>query len=548
MLEKVKSPLCVEHNYKFAPLDYSKKNYLATFTPHRDLTPEQIFWSKEEKERKGTKTSVSRPLSALTVYPPNTPTKLVPRVLPTKSQVKINLYTLTQLFTEFDKTCKTRITPTGLTDGERGFEQTKRCYLIEVIPFFKTLKEHFKGVQTALFKEVKEMKEIFDQMTAEVDQNAVDKQCAEMERKNLLIENENLIANFLSNKLFYAVEQSCCLDLEDEISNLKHETQKDDSPEFDSFFKINTLKEELQEKDNVIRNLKIQVSKMNVGRSDTDSTQDVSALESQNVEITDHVNDLLEQNERFRAKNEKGQAELQGIAQLISKVSCVTSDSVKPKVFAPGMYAIDVEPIPPNLKNNRNLHLDYIKHLKESVETIREIVEEARVAKPLDNTLDSTCRYTKLSHELLENVIGTFPKEFNEIDNKAAAFIHLTRKNQVNFKDRCRMPTNNTQKHVVHQKFHQSNVPMIPSTGVSSSTEASGSKLRRNTKKNRIQPVKSKLSANGLNKAKQVWKATSKLFANVGYQWRPTGKKFTLGKLNGGYQWRPTGKKSPLGE
>ncbi|GKA38829.1 hypothetical protein Tco_0731380 [Tanacetum coccineum] len=51
-----------------------------------------------------------------------------------------------------------------------------------------------------------------------------------------------------------------------------------------------------------------------------------------------------------------------------------------------------------------------------------------------------------------------------------------------------------------------------------------------------------------LNKRKQVWKATSKLFANVGYQWRPTGKKFTSGKLNCGYQWRPTGKKFALGE
>ncbi|GKB05456.1 putative ribonuclease H-like domain-containing protein [Tanacetum coccineum] len=50
----------------------------------------------------------------------NTPVKLVPRILPTKSQVKINLYVLTQRFTEFDKTCKTRITPSGLTEGERG--------------------------------------------------------------------------------------------------------------------------------------------------------------------------------------------------------------------------------------------------------------------------------------------------------------------------------------------------------------------------------------------------------------------------------------------
>ncbi|GJW22914.1 hypothetical protein Tco_0033536 [Tanacetum coccineum] len=33
-----------------------------------------------------------------------------------------------------------------------------------------------------------------------------------------------------------------------------------------------------------------------------------------------------------------------------------------------------------------------------------------------------------------------------------------------------------------------------------------------------------------------------------GYQWRPTGKKLTLGKLDCGSQWRPTGKKFALGE
>ncbi|GJX04611.1 hypothetical protein Tco_0190527, partial [Tanacetum coccineum] len=161
----------------------------------------------------------------LTSYPPNTPVKLVPRILPTKSQVKINLYVLTQLFTEFDKTCKTRITPSGLTEGERGFEQTKRCYLTEVIPFFKTLKEHFVGVQTALVKEVKVMEEIFDQMNNEVDKNAVDKQCAEIEKKNLLIENENLIVNCLSTQLLYDVEKSRCLDLEADMSKVHDESK-----------------------------------------------------------------------------------------------------------------------------------------------------------------------------------------------------------------------------------------------------------------------------------------------------------------------------------
>nr|GFC08822.1 hypothetical protein [Tanacetum cinerariifolium] len=108
----------------------------ATFTPHKQLTPEQIFWSqnliKIKSEALREQTTLSRPIKALTVYPSNTTTTLVPRVLPMKSQVKIHIFTLIQLFLEFDKTCKKRITPTGLTKGEMGFEQTKACYLKEL--------------------------------------------------------------------------------------------------------------------------------------------------------------------------------------------------------------------------------------------------------------------------------------------------------------------------------------------------------------------------------------------------------------------------------
>ncbi|GKA27461.1 hypothetical protein Tco_0713629 [Tanacetum coccineum] len=177
-------------------------------------------------------------------------------------------------------------------------------------------------------------------------------------------------------------------------------------------------------------------------------------------------------------------------AQLRSKEPCVTSDYVKPKVLAPGMYAIDVKPIPHPLKNNRSAHLNYVKHLKESVETVREIVEEARVVKPLDNALNYACQYTKLSQELLEYVIGTCPKSFNERDNKAPS-TPVTRKKQVTFSDKPGTSSSNTQKHEVHQKVQQTNVHVIHSTGVNTSTEASGSKPRSNTKKNRILPAKS---------------------------------------------------------
>ncbi|GKA96378.1 hypothetical protein Tco_0818473, partial [Tanacetum coccineum] len=81
-------------------------------------------------------------------------------------------------------------------------------------------------------------------------------------------------------------------------------------------------------------------------------------------------------------------------------------------MLAPGRYPIDVEPIPSRLKKNREVHLNYIKRLKENVETLREIVEEAKVERPLDTSLASACRYTKHSQELLEYVIGTCPKDF----------------------------------------------------------------------------------------------------------------------------------------
>ncbi|GJW51031.1 hypothetical protein Tco_0092382 [Tanacetum coccineum] len=79
MYEKMKSPQCIQNKVKFVPPDYSKENYLAIFAPQRDLTPEQIFWAKDEKERKKVEASVLKTLSTPTVYPPNTPVKLVPR-------------------------------------------------------------------------------------------------------------------------------------------------------------------------------------------------------------------------------------------------------------------------------------------------------------------------------------------------------------------------------------------------------------------------------------------------------------------------------------
>ncbi|GJS03757.1 retrovirus-related pol polyprotein from transposon TNT 1-94 [Tanacetum coccineum] len=144
-------------------------------------------------------------------------------------------------------------------------------------------------------------------------------------------------------------------------------------------------------------------------------------------------------------------------------------ESIKPRVLTPGRYAIDVEPIPPHNRNNREVHLHYLKHLKESVETLREIVKEAKVERPLDRSLVSAC-FTQTLSELLEYIIGTCPKDFNPQDKKHVA-TPLTRKRQVTFADQCETSNNNTHKHVEHLNLQQTNVPVPPSTGVNSRTD-----------------------------------------------------------------------------
>nr|GEV96694.1 retrovirus-related Pol polyprotein from transposon TNT 1-94 [Tanacetum cinerariifolium] len=339
MNAKMNDPECVTRKVKIAPYDYSKENFLATFTPQKQLTLEQIFWSQDLIKLKfkalKEQTTVSRPIKALTVYPSNTPAMLVPR----------------------------KITPNGLTEGERGFEQTKKCYLKEVIPFFKTLKDNFEGIQKALTKEIKEMKDVFEELEAEVAQNVVDRKHDAIEQKNLLIVNDNLIAKCLSKEVFFmatnsdlnvarftemhvanTIVEARCLELEAKLANLRdkshHNNQKElincfsklevkhlnlqleyqnhkdsfgnnpptpdkDTPNFDSVFAIGKMQASLQGKDNVIRQLKKQISQLQETRSDTDRTLKVRIADSQITQLTEQVTNLQAQNNLFRAENDK---------------------------------------------------------------------------------------------------------------------------------------------------------------------------------------------------------------------------------------------------
>nr|GEV89073.1 retrovirus-related Pol polyprotein from transposon TNT 1-94 [Tanacetum cinerariifolium] len=205
--------------------------------------------------------------------------------------------------------------------------------------------------------------------------------------------------------------------------------------------------------------------------------------DSQITKLSEQVTNLQAQNDLFRAKNDKikqhykelydsikitRDKHIEKVTNLatenVNLQASVSKDQVKPRVLARGKYAIDVEPIVPRLRNNRDAHLDHLRHLKESVKIIRDIVEEAKVVRPLDRSIVSACRYTKHSQELLEYVIDTCPQGSQQRATQLA-YIPLIRKKQTN----------------VH-------VP--PSTGVNSCPNASGSQPKSHVKPNRISPAK----------------------------------------------------------
>nr|GEX20404.1 hypothetical protein [Tanacetum cinerariifolium] len=363
MNAKMNDLKCVTRKVKIAPHDYSKENFLATFTPQKQLTPEQIFWSNDliklKSEALKEKTTVSRPIKALTV----------------------------------------------------------------VIPFFKTLKENFEGIQKALTKEIKEMKDVFEELEAEVAQYAVDRKHDAIERKNLLIANDNLIAECLSKEVFSVATNSelnvarftdmtiahtdvkvRCLELEAKLVKLRNTSHHDNQEDLINHFsklevnhlnlqlKYQNLKDSFEnnpstpDKDTPDFDSVFVIGKMQASLQGKDNTTD-----SQITKLTEQVTNLQAQNNLFRAKNDKIKQHYKELydsikitcakhieqvtalttknvnlkVQTLEKINSVSKDQVKPKVLARGKHAIDVEPIVPRLRNNRDAHLDYLRHLKE---------------------------------------------------------------------------------------------------------------------------------------------------------------------------------------
>ncbi|GJT14569.1 retrovirus-related pol polyprotein from transposon TNT 1-94 [Tanacetum coccineum] len=309
------------------------------FTPQQELSAEQAFWLR-----------MSNPTSKPSDV---SPVKIeAPKELPKASLVNESLKKLKFHLARFDNVVKIRTTPNAHTEGEWGFEHTKAVFNNEIIPFLKSLKDIFNVFDRDLLNEIMEVQTVFDQMDAAVQQSSVDKQCLEIAKKELLLENDRLLQQIMSQDVLLTVmnsmsligesvnmdrkrKESCdkcfnleaellksqnahndllksysqlekhCISLELSIQLNQEIFQKDESCnnqnalEIPIFFENNDLKAQLQDKDTTICKLKDIIKSMREKSKEENVNYDYCEIETKNVELENSVAKLLSKNERL---------------------------------------------------------------------------------------------------------------------------------------------------------------------------------------------------------------------------------------------------------
>ncbi|GJU95233.1 retrovirus-related pol polyprotein from transposon TNT 1-94 [Tanacetum coccineum] len=408
------------------------KDFRKRFTPQQELDDEQAFWFR-----------ISNPTIESSNPPP---VKVeVPSELPKVSLVNSSLKKLKFHLAQFDSVGKKRTIPDARTEGEWGFEHTKAIFNNEIIPFLKSLKDIFNVFDRDLLNEIMEVKIVFDQMDAVVQQFSVDKQCLEIAKKELFLENDRILQQIMSQDVLLIVMNS--MSLIGEFVNMERKRKE-------------SCNLELQDKDSTICKL-MDIIKSIRGKSKEENVKsDYGEIETKNVELENNVAKLISENERLyneinhvkevfkeqfdsiqktcvrtkeqsdslidklnlkSAKNEDLKTQIQDKVFVITslkndlqklkgkEIVDVVAQIPSANTIVPGMFKLDLEPLAPRLLQNREAHIDYLNYTQEQANSLWEIVEQAKAKQPLDKELDFTCKRAQRIHELLVYVRDTCP-------------------------------------------------------------------------------------------------------------------------------------------
>nr|GEW92000.1 hypothetical protein [Tanacetum cinerariifolium] len=137
------------------------------------------------------------------------PTKVeVPKELPKVSMLNTSLKKLKHHLADFDVVVKEITTATTINEGSWGFKHTKACFMDEIIPFVKALKDIFNTFDQYLIDELTKVQNIFHQMEQAVEQQCLESKTFEIKMNQVLNEKERLLERVINKDIVNIVVNS----------------------------------------------------------------------------------------------------------------------------------------------------------------------------------------------------------------------------------------------------------------------------------------------------------------------------------------------------
>nr|GEZ28034.1 integrase, catalytic region, zinc finger, CCHC-type, peptidase aspartic, catalytic [Tanacetum cinerariifolium] len=160
----------------------AEENSEKRFVPQQEPSTEQMFWLPSS-DKNSEKPSTSNSHVKIDVL------SKLPKVSMVNKCVKNLIFHLAK----FETVVKSSTTPNAINEGSWGFEHTTKVYVTYVIPWLKVFKDCFQEFDKNLLDEITEVQTTFTQMEADEEQCSIDKKCCEIQQKQILIDNDRLL-------------------------------------------------------------------------------------------------------------------------------------------------------------------------------------------------------------------------------------------------------------------------------------------------------------------------------------------------------------------
>ncbi|GKB23683.1 hypothetical protein Tco_0863084 [Tanacetum coccineum] len=502
MHAKQNDPDVIEKKVNTKPVDYVALNKLSEhfethFVPQKQLSAEQAFWLAVSKP-------VSKPISE------------TPLILSKPVVTKEILHEL----------------PRISLNRKLGVDQIKDVFEDDVKPFYQLLKEYFQQFDFGLNKEIKEMRVVFNQMEAEVAKCSVNKRCFKIEKKGLTLDVERLLEHIICQDVENIVMHANCQNVSSmhndslDSDNTVVETLKLENDRLmellisqdivhthvntiaaikdlnsmqqsyvDEYEENLKLRSELAKKNDMVEKAIYNELSKRCSRIEhrcisleiklqhtKESFQNNSPPINQNAPELPEFFNINEWQARLEAKELSIKKLHEHIANLKGKnvVECAQNVN-NSNVFLSNVYKLDLDPLPPQLRHNKDAHVGYLDKMKKHTNTLRGLVEQAKKQYPGDPYLEYACKFTIRVQELLVYVNASCPY-LKVPSQKLVVVTPLNRTRRVRFEEPSITSQDRTHKQASPQEKQTTNNFMLSSTGVKRSTKDCGSKPRSNTK------------------------------------------------------------------